>query len=313
MRHAFVVPIYNKAPYVRRAIDSIASQRRKVFEIILVDDASTDGSLDEVRRSLAARAQDLRDVRVRVLELAKNGGPSAARNAGLAEVTADWVTLFDADDEYAEDFTLRAAQIVERHAPDLVVLGYTQSPSGEREPDIASFRGGLARIDASLYRIPDPLPVITASDFALGPGGNVLCRAELLRGHRYDEGSRFFEGVDFWYRVLRSACARGNARCLLETRSYLRLHETAGSLSRAPVRDPEGVVLPGILRRLWDSDDPYDVRLWTVIADRWWWGMLSLFEDRRARAVFAWRHRRVFATLAARSLLRPVRRHARRT
>lgn len=88
-----VVPIYNKAAFVERCIKSVLAQTFPRFELLLVNDASTDGSLNEISR--------FSDPRVRVL-CRKTPGPGgyAARNLGIAKSRAEWVAFLDADDEW---------------------------------------------------------------------------------------------------------------------------------------------------------------------------------------------------------------------
>lgn len=86
-----IVPVYNVEKYLRRCIDSILAQTYTDFEILLVDDGSTDGSL-AICNDYASR-----DCRVRVFHQA-NGGASSARNLGMEKVSGKWLTFCDADD-----------------------------------------------------------------------------------------------------------------------------------------------------------------------------------------------------------------------
>lgn len=94
-RVSVVVPVYNKENYLRRAVDSVLCQTFGDFELVLVDDGSTDRSL-EVARSYT-------DPRVRVIHQA-NGGEGAARNRGIHEARAPMVALLDGDDQWAPTF-----------------------------------------------------------------------------------------------------------------------------------------------------------------------------------------------------------------
>ena len=89
-----LVPCWNSAGSIERALDSVLEERAVPLECIVVDDGSTDGTLDVVR-AVAAR-----DPRVVVLALPDNQGVSTARNRGLELVRGDWLTLLDADDRF---------------------------------------------------------------------------------------------------------------------------------------------------------------------------------------------------------------------
>jgi len=91
-----VVPVHNKAPYLRRSIGSVLQQKFADFELILVDDASTDGGLEEIRK--------FADPRIRVFQRDTPGaGGYAARNLGIQKSQAEWVAFLDADDEWYAD------------------------------------------------------------------------------------------------------------------------------------------------------------------------------------------------------------------
>lgn len=89
-----LVPCWNSAGSIERALDSVLEERGVALECVVVDDGSTDNTLDVVR-AVAAR-----DPRVVVLALPDNQGVSNARNRGLGLVRGDWLTLLDADDRF---------------------------------------------------------------------------------------------------------------------------------------------------------------------------------------------------------------------
>lgn len=91
-RVSVIIPVHNRAHLIRGAIDSVLAQDFADFELIVVDDASTDGT--------AAAAQGYQDARIRVLELPKNGGSNAARNVGIRAATAPLIAFLDSDDAY---------------------------------------------------------------------------------------------------------------------------------------------------------------------------------------------------------------------
>jgi Glycosyl transferase family 2 len=89
-----LIPCWNSAGSIERAIESVLEERSVPLECVVVDDGSTDGSLDVIR-SVAAR-----DARVVVVPLSPNVGVSEARNRGLQAVRGEWLTLLDADDRF---------------------------------------------------------------------------------------------------------------------------------------------------------------------------------------------------------------------
>lgn len=89
MRLSIVIPLYNKAKWIERAIDSVLNQTFQDFEIIVVDDGSTDGS-DKI-------VENINDVRIRLIRQ-QNAGASAARNTGIKESQGELIAFLDADD-----------------------------------------------------------------------------------------------------------------------------------------------------------------------------------------------------------------------
>jgi glycosyltransferase involved in cell wall biosynthesis len=108
-----VIPLFNKGPYIERALDSIDGQSCAADEIIVVNDGSTDGG-DRVVRAR-------RDDRLRVIDQ-PNRGVSAARNAGIAAATQPCVAFLDADDRWRPRFLERMRGLVAAH-PEAVLYG----------------------------------------------------------------------------------------------------------------------------------------------------------------------------------------------
>lgn len=110
-----IVPVYNVERYLTRCIDSILAQTFTDFELLLIDDGSTDNSgkiCDEYAE---------KDKRIRVFHK-KNGGVSSARNLGLDVSCCEWITFIDSDD-YVEDNFLE--ELFQSTNSDLKISGYT--------------------------------------------------------------------------------------------------------------------------------------------------------------------------------------------
>lgn len=92
---SIVIPLYNKEKQIALALETILSQSYQDFEIVIVNDGSTDGSLAEVEK--------FDDSRIRLFNK-ENGGVSSARNRGIEEAKGELITFLDADDEWTVDY-----------------------------------------------------------------------------------------------------------------------------------------------------------------------------------------------------------------
>ena len=93
-----IIPIYNVEPYIRRCLDSLVNQTLKDIEIILIDDCSTDNSLN------IAREYAQKDSRIKLIELAANQGAAVARNKGLEIAQGEYLGFVDPDDDLDLNF-----------------------------------------------------------------------------------------------------------------------------------------------------------------------------------------------------------------
>jgi glycosyltransferase involved in cell wall biosynthesis len=94
---SIVVPVYNKEPHIARALDSCLGQTYRDFELLVINDASTDNSLGEITR--------FDDTRIRILERSTPGpGGYAARNLGIKNAKGKWIAFLDADDEWVPSY-----------------------------------------------------------------------------------------------------------------------------------------------------------------------------------------------------------------
>lgn len=113
-RFSVIIPLYNKAPYVKKALESICSQSFKDFECIIVDDGSTDNSLAVVKEFVDGL--DNGDRRLEIVSQA-NAGVAAARNNGVAASKGEYVCFLDADDWWEPTFLEEMDKLIKEY-PD---------------------------------------------------------------------------------------------------------------------------------------------------------------------------------------------------
>jgi glycosyltransferase involved in cell wall biosynthesis len=125
-RISILVPTWNAAATVERALESVLAERDVPLEVVVVDDASTDGTADVVAEIAT------RDPRIVLLTLETNEGVSNARNRGLAAVRGEWLAFLDADDRFLPGAI--TALIRPTVDPDVrAVVGQRVHDDGERQ------------------------------------------------------------------------------------------------------------------------------------------------------------------------------------
>lgn len=212
MQLSIIVPIYNVAPYLRKCVDSLLAQDISDYEIILVDDGSTDGSSDiadaiqseakgtEIREAdiLASTPYTLHHTpEIKVIHQT-NAGLSAARNTGIAAATGDYIMFVDSDD-YLQPNTLGALmEQVERD--NLDVLRFNYQKVNEQYEVFLPFKDAKRDVDYS----EDIVDGETFLNKRLGPGcyaWQFVLRRELLDTCLFTPNI-YFEDTDWTPRML---------------------------------------------------------------------------------------------------------------
>jgi glycosyltransferase involved in cell wall biosynthesis len=117
MKLSIVVPVYQVKSTLPRCLDSIIRQSFRDWQMILVDDASTDGSAQICDKYVR------QERRIQVVHLKHNAGLSAARNAGIEKAKGDYITFIDSDDYIADDTLKLLMELLNIH-PDYDILEY---------------------------------------------------------------------------------------------------------------------------------------------------------------------------------------------
>ena len=115
-----VMPVYNNADTIARAVQSVLNQSFKDFEVIIIDDSSTDDSLSIVRQVLNERPESERH-KARVIARDKNLGYSAATNTGVSLARGDWIWFVDGDDWAEPQMLQRLLEAAWTHAAQISV------------------------------------------------------------------------------------------------------------------------------------------------------------------------------------------------
>ena len=179
-----VIPLFNKGPYIRRALEASLHQAKQPREIIVVDDGSTDDG--------AAIVESIHSPLVRLIRQT-NAGVSAARNVGIDACQSPWVALLDADDEWDPEFLASLGGLIDRHE-DLVCAG-TDFRNDHGDAMVGPIPLNDEKVedffDQSLRR---GIPVLTPSAVAVR-------RNALAAAGGFPVGCSSMEDIDTWMRL----------------------------------------------------------------------------------------------------------------
>lgn len=125
---SIIIPIYNSEKYIKKCINSVIEQSYKNIEIILVNDGSTDNSLE------ICKSYKKIDSRIRIINQ-KNKGTAAARNVGIKKSKGEYICFVDSDDEIKSNYVEYLLYLINKNDCDIAIASYTVK-SGKKEYDL---------------------------------------------------------------------------------------------------------------------------------------------------------------------------------
>lgn len=116
---SIIIPVYNSFKLMKNCLAALEKQTYKDFEVIIIDDCSTDNTFDELKKY----AQDS-ELIFKLYRLNQNGGPGIARNYGILKSTGSWLCFCDSDDWYEYNFLELVMQSAKQKKSDIVMADY---------------------------------------------------------------------------------------------------------------------------------------------------------------------------------------------
>lgn len=216
MFFSVIIPVYNAGKYLAPCVDSVLSQTDGDFEVILVDDGSTDGS------GALCDGYAAKDPRVRVLHK-ENGGQSTARNMGLRAAGGEYVVFLDSDDFLLSPGFLADLRGKAGENPDVILYKYQKYWEDKGLSDCAFSFAGIGGEQKQEEMIREL--VKRDAFFCSAWSKSVRCSLLKENGFYFDE-SLSCEDMDWYYQVLEKA-----GRIALLDRSYIAYRQRPGSVT----------------------------------------------------------------------------------
>lgn len=246
-RVSIVIPTYNREQHVAVAVASILNQSYRDFEVLVIDDGSTDDTPRLFERFLTAP-------RLRYVRLERNGGISAARNTGVELATGDYIGFLDSDDAAYSDRLARQVAVLDRQ-PEIAIVG--------GQTDLIDRGGNPLVLDPARL---SPFTILPAADLWIRwralynspfATSTVMVRAAVLREHALRFQSRYDSAEDYllWSEVLE----HGRGVNLPEPLILYRLHEAQVTRTNAEfqTRSALAIAAGNLLRLGVHIDDPH--------------------------------------------------------
>lgn len=180
-----IVPVYNVQKYLPMCLDSVLAQTFKDFELICVDDGSTDESF-KILQEYAAK-----DKRIKVIHQ-ENQGVSTARNKAMENVTGQYITFMDSDDYLCSKWFARAAKIIVENAPDCIMCDY------KTVTEYSALENNQQQ--ENVQKIENPFELFIERHSPIYPNlWTKIYKAETVGKQRFDEKMTY--GEDLWSNI----------------------------------------------------------------------------------------------------------------
>lgn len=191
MRFSVVIPVYNKASTIGAAVESVLTQTFSDYEIIVVDDGSTDDVVG---------ALEMFSDRIKLIRR-ENGGVSAARNTGIRTACGDYVCFLDADDIWLENHLSVLDSMISAFPNESFF--FTSFRVVDCDGNVRESRDRLSRIGENTILTNDLIGLVNeCGDGIINTNGACLERRILLENDIFfAEGEKIGEDTDMWYRA----------------------------------------------------------------------------------------------------------------
>ncbi|WP_288691907.1 glycosyltransferase family 2 protein [uncultured Gemmiger sp.] len=189
MKYSVVIPLYNKQRYIKSTLQSVLAQTYTDYEVVVVDDGSTDASLQEAER--------MQSDKIRVLHQ-ENQGVAVARNTGIENAAGEYIAFLDADDKWNPSYLEEIDKIVQKYPQsDIFVSAY--------EVDLGNGKKNLSeQMPAQDGCLPSYWATLSSKYDFVWTSATTIRKSALIQAGLFRPGEKIGQDLDMWARVARN-------------------------------------------------------------------------------------------------------------
>lgn len=234
-----IIPLYNKENYIQATVESILNQEFQDFEIIIVNDCSTDKSLE--------MAQKITSEKIRYIQHEKNKGLSASRNTGIRNAKAQYVAFLDADDWWQPTYLKKIKLLIDNYpTASIFATAYTEVYPNEKYLEPAVNKKHLPKDETILI---DDFFTLNLNQPLYNPSSVCYNKNIFDEVGFFDEEITFAEDVDF--------NIRANFNHALAYCNSIEMHYTVFSENQITTSGIKGKKIPDLNKHgVWESMNP---------------------------------------------------------
>lgn len=182
IKFSVVIPLFNKEKSIKSTLKSVLEQTFTDFEVIIVNDGSTDNTLKVI--------QSFSDPRIRIINKI-NGGVSSARNTGIENAKYDWISFIDGDDLWCKEYLECVCEMIERYdSANIISIAWDFD---SRKNSLIYSKEGYVH---DYFKLSCHYPLIWSS--------SVTIKKDCFEvSGKFDEGLKYGEDLEMWSRLLK--------------------------------------------------------------------------------------------------------------
>lgn len=263
MKFSIIIPLYNKKTFILNTIKSVLNQEYKDYELLIIDDHSTDGSFDLVKSKIT-------NTSVRLFQTKKNSGPSAARNIGLRNCNGDVVCFLDADDKYDSQYLLNLYKTYVSYGNCSIIITTRYFLSkNEVYPSLKKISSFLDLEEEGIFKVNNILKLLE-KETLLGSNGTVSIKRGHISNHYFNEKESNFEDWAFFLPIVLN---HKNQIYFTQNSFFYYNDLQLDNLSKREVKDIESIKIPYFLKIL--KQDFNENKLYKKLFTFWIYSTLS--------------------------------------